>query len=335
MRHIVIIIVLVLISTALVYFGLISLDLLPEGASLQSETIDWLFNVELIAIAFLFALIVVPLAYSLVVFRRKPGEEGEGEHMEGNTRLEIIWTLIPLVAVIVLAYVGAWALGDAVRQDPEAMVVEVTAFQWGWTFKYPEAGVTTTELYLPVDRQVVLEMESRDVIHSFWVPEFRIKQDVVPGQVTEYRVTPIELGEYTVRCAELCGTSHSYMNAPVVVVTENEFGIWIEEQIALIPDDPGPNAERGEILADQNGCFACHSVDGSVIVGPTWLNLFGSEVELSDGSTVIADEGFIEESILEPNATIVQGYPENAMPQYVFSAEEVADLIEFIKSLGN
>lgn len=335
MRHIVIIIVLVLISTALVYFGLVSLDLLPEGASLQAETIDWLFNVELIAIAFLFALIVVPLGYSLIVFRRKPGEEGEGEHIEGNTRLEIIWTIIPLVAVIVLAYVGAWALGDAVRADPEAMVIEVTAFQWGWTFKYPEAGITTTELYLPVDRQVVLEMESRDVIHSFWVPEFRIKQDVVPGQVTEYRVTPIELGEYTVRCAELCGTSHSYMNAPVVVVTEDEFGVWLEEQIALIPDDPGPNAERGEIFAEQNGCFACHSTDGSVIVGPTWLNLFGSEVELNDGSTVAADEDFIAESILDPNAKIVQGYPENAMPQYVFSAEEVADLVEFIKSLGN
>jgi cytochrome c oxidase subunit 2 len=178
-------------------------------------------------------------------------------------------------------------------------------------------------------------MESRDVIHSFWVPEFRLKQDIVPGQVTEYRVTPIELGDYTVRCAELCGTSHSYMNAPVVVVSETDFQNWTVEQIALIPDDPGPNAERGEIIANQNGCFACHSVDGSIIVGPTWLGLYGSEVELADGTTVTADDDFIIESVLDPNAKIVKGYPSNAMPQYTLTSEELADIIEFIKSISN
>jgi len=333
MRQIALLVVLILVSSVLVYFGLVSLDLFPAEASAQAETIDWLFNLELIAISFLFSLIIVPLVYSLVVFRRKPGEEGEGEHIEGNTKLEIIWTVIPLIIVLGLAYLGAWSLGDALRVDPESMVVEVTAFQWGWKFYYPEFGVTTSELYLPVDQQVLLEMESRDVIHSFWVPEFRLKQDIVPGQTTELRVTPIELGDYTLRCAELCGTSHSYMNTPVIVVSGVDFLGWVDEQIALIPDDPGPNADRGEIIANQNGCFACHSVDGSVIVGPTWLGLFGSDVELSDGSVVIADEEFIKESILEPNATIVAGYPPNAMPQYIFSDEEIADIIEFIKTI--
>jgi cytochrome c oxidase subunit 2 len=334
MKQIVVLVALILLVTVGVYFGLDSLELLPKMASQQAETIDWLFNLEVILIAFLFSLIVVPLVYSLIVFRRRKGEEGEGEHMEGNTRLEIIWTVIPLILVIVLAYIGAWSLGEAVRIDPQAMTVEVTAFQWGWKFYYPDYGITTTELYLPIDKQVVLEMESRDVIHSFWVPEFRLKQDIVPGQVTEYRVTPVELGDYTVRCAELCGTSHSYMNAPVVVVTEEGFITWTEEQIALIPDDPGPNADRGEIVANQNGCFACHSVDGSVIVGPTWLGLYGSEVDLTDGTTVTADDAFIAESILEPNAKIVQGYPSNAMPQYTLTAEEIADIIEFIKSIS-
>jgi cytochrome c oxidase subunit 2 len=323
MRQIAILVILILISSVLVYYGLDSLNLLPLKASAQAETIDWLFNVELIAIAFLFSLIVVPLIYSLVVFRRKPGEEGEGEHIEGSTKIEILWTVIPLIIVLGLAYMGAWSLGDALRVDPEAYVIEVTAFQWGWKFYYPEFGLTTSELYLPLDKQTVLEMESRDVIHSFWVPEFRLKQDIVPGQVTEYRITPIELGNYTVRCAELCGTSHSYMNAPVIVVTENEFNTWVEEQIALIPDDPGPNADRGEIVASQNGCFACHSVDGSLIVGPTWRGLYGS----------VADDGFITESIVDPNAKIVAGYPTNAMPLYTFSENELADLIEFIKTL--
>ena len=176
-------------------------------------------------------------------------------------------------------------------------------------------------------------MESQDVIHSFWVPEFRVKQDIVPGQVTELRITPTEAGNYTVRCAELCGTSHAYMNAPVVVVEEDEFIKWVDEQIALIPDDPGPNADRGEVIANQNGCFACHTVDGSTLVGPTWRGLYGSEVELADETVVIADDGFIKESIVDPNAKIVAGFPENAMPQYSLSAEEIVDIIEFIKSL--
>lgn len=333
MRQIIIVAVLVLITTVLVYFGLDALQLMPISASAQAITIDWLFNLEIIAISFLFSLIVVPLFYSLVVFRRKPGEEGEGEHMEGNTRLEIAWTVIPLLIVLALAYLGAWSLGDALRVDPEAMKVQVTAFQWGWKFTYPDYGISTNELYLPVDKQVHLEMKSQDVIHSFWVPEFRLKQDIVPGQTTDLRVTPNEIGDYMVRCAELCGTSHAYMVSPVVVVTETDFDTWVEEQIALIPDDPGPNAERGEIVANQNGCFACHSVDGSIIVGPTWLGLYGSEVELSDGTTVIADDAFIHESILEPNAKIVAGFPANAMPQYSLSEEEIADIIEFIKSL--
>jgi len=335
MKHILIVVAMVLVMTIVVYFGLDSLELLPEQAAFQAETIDWLFNLEVFLIAFLFSLIVAPLMYSLVVFRRKKGEEGEGEHMEGNTRLEIIWTVIPLILVIVLAYIGAWSLGEVVRIDPQAMDVEVTAFQWGWKFYYPEYGITTSELYLPIDQQTVLEMESRDVIHSFWVPEFRLKQDIVPGQVTEYRVTPIELGGYTVRCAELCGTSHSYMNAPVVVVSQDDFVNWVDQQIALIPDDPGPNADRGEIVANQNGCFACHSVDGSIIVGPSWLGLYGSDVPLAGGTTVAADDEFISESILDPNTKIVEGYPANAMPQYTLTPEEIADIIEFIKSISN
>ena len=333
MKQIALLVILILISSVLVYLGLDSLELFPVKASAQAETIDWLFNIELIAISFLFSLIVVPLVYSLVVYRRKPGEEGEGEDIEGNTTIEIIWTVIPLLIVLGLAYLGAWSLGDALKVDPEARIIEVKAFQWGWTFFYPESGVTSTELYLPIDKQTLLEMESRDVIHSFWVPEFRIKQDIVPGQVTEYRITPIELGDYSLRCAELCGTSHSYMNAPVKVVTQIEFDTWIEEQIALIPDDVGPNAARGEILATNNGCFSCHSIDGSILVGPSWKGVYGSEVELADGTTVLADEAFIQESILEPNAKIVAGFQSGGMPQYTFTAEQIADLIEYIKTL--
>jgi cytochrome c oxidase subunit 2 len=335
MRHFIILAVLILALSVVVYFGLNSIGLLPESASLQAETIDWLFDIEIMAISFLFSLIIVPLIYSLVVFRRKPGDMSDGEHIEGHTRLEITWTVIPLVLVLALAYLGAWSLGDTLRADPEAMEVEVTSFQWGWKFKYPEFGITTTDLYLPVDKQVLLLMESNDVIHSFWVPEFRVKQDIIPGQVTELRITPIELGDYKVRCAELCGTEHAYMLAPVVVVPEENFLSWIEEQKALIPDTVGPDPDRGEIIIEQNGCFACHSIDGSAIIGPTWLGLYGAEVDLADGTMLIADDAFIEESILDPNATIVAGFPANAMPQYRLTPEEIADILAFIQTLQN
>jgi cytochrome c oxidase subunit 2 len=123
------------------------------------------------------------------------------------------------------------------------------------------------------------------------------------------------------------------MNAPVMVVSEDDFSVWVDEQIALIPDEPGPNADRGERIVDQNGCFACHSIDGSVIVGPTWSGIYGSEEQLVDGTVIEVDDEYLRESILEPNAKIVEGYPPNAMPQYVFSDEEIADIIEFMKTL--
>ena len=333
MRHFIILAVLILALSVLVYVGLNSIGLLPESASLQADSIDWLFDIEIMAISFLFSLIIVPLIYSLIVFRRKPGETGDGEYIEGHTKLEITWTIIPLIVVLALAYLGAWSLGDTLRADPEAMEVEVIAFQWGWIFKYPDYGITTDELYLPVDEQVLLVMESTDVIHSFWVPEFRVKQDIIPGQETELRITPIQEGNYTVRCAELCGTDHAYMLSPVVVIPDAEFLTWVEDQQALIPDTVGPDPDRGEAFY-QLYCQACHSIDGSPGNGPTWLGLYGSDVELADGTTVIADEAFILESILDPNATIVAGY-QAGMPQFslTLSEEEIEDILAFIETL--
>ncbi len=140
-----------------------------------------------------------------------------GEHFEGNTTLEIVWTVIPLFVVLAFAYMGSYSLGEIRRVDPNAIIIKVRAQQFTWTFEYPEYGIFSKELHLPVDQQVVLKMESSDVIHSFWVPEFRVKQDVVPGRVTEYRITPTLVGNYKVRCAELCGASHAYMENPVIV----------------------------------------------------------------------------------------------------------------------
>jgi cytochrome c oxidase subunit 2 len=212
----------------------------------------------------------------------------------------------------------------------------VTAFQWGWKFDYPTYGVSgATDLYMPVNKQVVFKMESLDVIHSFFVPEFRMKQDVVPGRETELRVTPIEIGDYKVRCAELCGASHAYMLAPVHVVSQADFDAWIQGQLTAATQavTSGPDPARGQQLAQANGCLACHSTDGSKIVGPTWKGLFNSQVNLSDGTTVTADEAYLQESIHDPNAKVVAGFEPNVMPQFSLSDAQVADLVAFIKTL--
>lgn len=340
MRHFVIVGILVMVAAVGTYVGLDASGLLPVAASTQAGSIttvgsiDWLWNLQVIAISFLFALIVVPLLYSLIVFRRKKGDTSDAEHIEGNTTLEIAWTIVPLFVVLIFAYLGAYSLREVRRVDPQAMVVKVHARQFAWSFEYPEyGGFVSDQLHLPVNRQVLLQMESTDVIHSFWVPEFRVKQDVVPGRVTELRITPDLPGTYKVRCAELCGAAHYKMEQPVVVSSGAEFARWAAEQQAAYAAAQTPEA-KGELLVKANGCLGCHSINGTPLVGPTWKGLYGSQVELADGSTVTADDAFLIESILQPAAKIVAGFEAaSAMPAYTFTDEELSYIIAYLMTL--
>ena len=333
MRHFVIVGILVIVMAVLTYAGLNAVGLMPVAASAQSVPIDWLWNIEMMTIAFLFALIVVPMTYSLVVFRRKKGDTTDAQHIEGNTNLEITWTVVPLFIVMVFAYLGAGNLAEVRRVDPDAMVVKVTGQQWSWSFEYPAYGVTSTELHVPEGKQILLQMTSRDVIHSFWVPEFRLKQDLVPGRITELRVTPTLIGNYKVRCAEMCGTSHAYMEAPVIVNAQADFDSWMAEQVKLAEQAAATPEGRGQALVSANGCAACHSISGAAGIGPTWFGLFGHEVELTDGSVLVADEAYIAESIKAPQAKIVAGFETQLMPTYGFTDEQINDIVSYIKTL--
>ena len=333
MLHFIIVGVLVIVMAVLTYFGLDSLHLMPVEASAQAVSIDWLWDYQVIAMSFLFSLIVVPLLYSLFVFRRKKGDTSDAEHVEGNNTLEVVWTVIPLIAVLTFAYMGAYSLGETRRVDPNAMIVNVKASQWNWGFEYPEYGFTSNELYLPVGKQVLLRMQSTDVIHSFWVPEFRVKQDIVPGRITELRITPNLPGAYKVRCAEICGSSHAYMESPVQAVSQASFDQWAAEQKAAALAAQTPEG-RGQLLVNANGCGGCHSVDGTNLPGgPTWKGLFESDVKLADGSTVKADEAFLIESIKDPPAKVVQGFQPNGMPVFPLKDSEIADIVAYIKTL--
>jgi cytochrome c oxidase subunit 2 len=326
---------LVIVVAALLIVGLNVLDLVPNLASEEGAFVDVMFQAQLYVIAFIFSLIVVFMLYSVVAFRRKPDDKTDGPYIKGNVPLEIAWTLIPLIVVMGFGVWGASHLNEITAADSNELVVNVTGFQFGWSFEYPEFGVTSSDLYLPRGRQIRFEITSRDVIHSFWVPEFRIKQDAVPGMWTTLRVTPSEVGDFRIRCAEMCGYAHSAMYAPVVVVEPGDFEAWLQGQEVEAPAavEASPE-ERGQTLASEQGCLSCHSADGSELVGPTWLGLFGSQRQLEDGSTVTADEAYLRESILDPEAQVVAGYPMIMPDAYDFLAQEEIDaVIEYIKSL--
>ncbi|MFC2023368.1 cytochrome c oxidase subunit II [Chloroflexota bacterium] len=336
MKHIAIASLLVVIVTALVIVGLDAMELVPPLASEEGALVDQMFALQLYVIAFFFSLILVFILYSVVVFRRKPGETDEGAQVTGNTPLEIAWTVIPLIIVMGIGVLGAKHLGEITAPDPEELVIEVTGFQFGWRFDYPEQGASSSELYLPLGRQVLFRLTSTDVIHSFWVPEFRVKQDAVPGRWTELRVTPTETGDYRVRCAELCGYSHTTMLAPVIVVEEAEFESWLAgQEVDPRPPEEKTPVELGAYVAEFQGCLSCHSTDGSDLVGPTWRGLFGSERPLADGTTVVADEDYVIASIMHPEEQAVAGFP-MIMPIYetVLSEDELQGLVEYIKSLS-
>ena len=230
-RHFIYAGILVAVGTAVMYWVLDVVLSLPEAASSQAYIIDGVVNLHLILIAFLFSLVTVFMLYSLVVFRRRPGDDGDGAHFEGNSALEIAWTVIPLIIVVVFGYIGIVSLNDVTRAESNEVAVNVTGFQWAWTFEYPE-GFVSPDLVLPVDRQARMVMNAADVIHSFWIPEMRVKQDLVPGKETTLVFTPTVVGDYMLRCAELCGLSHWSMVGNVRVLEQEEYDRWLADQIA-------------------------------------------------------------------------------------------------------
>jgi cytochrome c oxidase subunit II len=246
MKHLIGAAVVILGIVAAGVFALSRANLLPAQASLQARWIDELFTLHFYAIVILFALIVGLMLYSIIAFRRRPGDTEDADYIEGNTSLEAIWTVIPLAAVIYISIIGANVLGRVEAPDPRPLEVRVIGSQWAWLFEYPEQGIISPELVLPVNTQTLLLLTSTDVIHSFWVPEFRVKQDALPGgdeMVRFLRITPNLVGEYKVLCAELCGRDHGAMRAPVRVVPEGEFEAWIQSRIRTTSTEPAGQEE--------------------------------------------------------------------------------------------
>lgn len=305
-----------------------NLPLFPERASTIAARVDHLFYF-LVAVSLFFGLAIAVLIVAFAVKYRRRSENERPAPIETNLALEIFWTAAPLGLTMVMFFWGALVYFDITKPPANAIEITVVGKQWMWKLQHPEGRSEIDELHVPVGRPVKLTMTSEDVIHSFFVPAFRIKMDVLPGRYTTTWFQATRAGEYRLFCAEFCGTQHSGMHGKVVVLEPADYQRWLGGGA-----EGAPMAEMGQQLFDRLGCATCHRADGTG-QGPSLAGLFGKTVKLEGGKTVVADAAYIRESILEPRAKIVAGY-KPVMPLFkgLVSEEGVLQIIAYVKSLG-
>ena len=309
------------------------------------------------------------MAYSVWKFRHR--EDARADYEPENPRLELWLTIVTAVGVVAMLAPGLIVWDEYVNVPEDAQEFEVLAKQWQWSFRFPgEDGkfgtvdvknitsdnpfgmnpndprgeddvlVNTNTVHLPINQPLKALLRSNDVLHDFFVPEFRAKMDSVPGMITYFWFEPTKEGKYEILCAELCGQGHYTMRGWVQVDTQEDFDAWIagqptwaQMQAGVTPKSYSAAGQRGRDVAESSGCFACHSLDGSQVVGPTWQGLWGSEKTMADGSTVVVDEHYVIESVREPTAKMVEGFAPVMIPYDadVVSDAALADLIEFLR----
>jgi cytochrome c oxidase subunit II len=301
---------------------------LPDAASKQADIVDNVYWVVTIICVVVFAVVAGVSAYAVYKFRAPPGDTDDGSPIHGHTGLEIIWTLVPTILVTGIAVYSGVALAQAEEVPADHSVIEVNGEQFAWTFTYPDIEVeggrqlTTGELVVPIDQTIRFEITSKDVIHSFWVPEWRMKQDAVQGITTGTTVTPTQLGTFPVICTELCGLGHALMRSQARVLSPSDFEAWVEEQQRLAREG---GAVQGKELFTQQ-CGSCHTLADAGTDGQVGPNLD----EVLQG----ADAEFIMESIVNPSAEIAEGFEDGVMPtnySETFTDPQLEGLVEYLQ----
>jgi cytochrome c oxidase subunit II len=285
---------------------------LPHPASREAGRIDFVFWFVTVICVAIFAIVAAVIVYSLLKFRVQPEDDSDGAPIHGHTGLEIAWTAVPTVLVIAIAIVSAIVLAKNGHAGANPLRVNVTGQQFAWSFSYPsQGGITSGALRLPVGRSVKLYLRSRDtdVIHSFWVPEFSQKQDLLPGMTTTVVITPDRVGTYPVVCTELCGLGHSVMRTIAVVMPQPAFAAWARKQRQAVA---AGGTQAGKALFTSNGCGSCHTFAPAGSSGKTGPDLDKLPAEAKTAGKPLPD--FVRESIVDPNAYVAPGYPKNVMP---------------------
>jgi cytochrome c oxidase subunit 2 len=301
---------------------------LPEKASTFADQHDALFYFILGICAFFTVLVTFLMFFFAWRYRWRPDFAPDHTHTHHNG-LELTWTIVPTVILVAIFGFGFSTFLDMMTSPEGAYEIRVTGRKWSWSFEYP-TGKTSNVLHVPKGQPVRLVLQSQDVIHSVFVPAFRVKRDVVPGRLNKMWFEATKLGEFPLYCAEYCGTNHSQMNTTVRVQRPAAFDQWVQD-VGPGTQDP---VERGRHWHKRYGCQACHSLDGSSKTGPTWKNLFGSKEKLSSGETVTVNEAYVRESIMEPGAKITKGYG-NVMPKMPqITDDQINDIIALMKSVS-
>lgn len=311
-------------------------SVLPLGISEHAKDFDYLYWFLLITCGILFLLVIVPLAIICLKYRRKtPGQKALSQK-DHNLLLESLWTFLPFVYLSLLFVWGFTQYLDSTVAPHDAKELKVIGQKWQWSVDYPSEEISVagmgTEVVVPVDTPIKLTMSSQDVIHSFFIPNLRIKQDVLPGRYTTLWFKAEKIGDFPILCAEYCGDLHSQMLAKLRVVSRDAYLEWVDKTKAQ--DQEMPLLQLGTKLYTKLGCVACHSIDGSPKLAPTFKGVYGKKEELTDGTFVTVNDNYIRQSILEPQKQVTKGYAP-IMPTFQgrVSERDLLALIEFIKSL--
>ena len=309
------------------------LDFMPEQASSWAARVDWINNLISIISLLCTVGITAVMIYFAVKYRRR-SEEQKTEFITHNTVMETVWTIIPTLVVIYIFVYGFIVYKEMRTPPASAMEVNVDAYQWRWEYTYPSGKKATKDLVVPLGRPVRLIMRSHDVLHSFFLPEMRVKEDLRANEYSYLWFTPTKLGNFHIFCAEYCGLQHSAMAGTLKVVTPEQFEDYLRDRTAADAVQLPP-AEAGKELFSQKTCNTCHSIDGSKIIGPSLKGLFASGAhQFSDGSSGTVDENYVRQSILQSQAKVVAGYPP-VMPSFEgqLTEKQVSDLIAYLKTL--
>ncbi|MCK4509857.1 MAG: cytochrome c oxidase subunit II [Desulfuromonadales bacterium] len=298
----------------------------PQPLITTTEAVDTAFYV-IFGISGV-SLLGITLAMIYIIWRynrkRQPQPVSQKDH---NIWLEATWIVIPTILVGIMFWYG-WEGYLSLRRIPDnAIPIQGSSRMWSWLFTY-ENGKTSDKLYVPVGQPVKIRLTSEDVLHSFYVPAFRVKRDCVPGMETYVWFVAEEPGSYDLFCAEYCGVAHSSMITTVEAIPPAEFAGWLEEKLAVV--------DAGQTLADENGCLGCHSTDGTSKVGPSFKGLMGSERTIIKGEQqekVLADNDYLIRAIREPSAEIVEGYPAVMPPYPDFSDDDIKTLQDWLETL--
>jgi cytochrome c oxidase subunit 2 len=311
----------------------------PQEASNFVAGVDRAFIIILgVSAFFLIGLTIVMIVF---IYRYRKDRHPRAVQNEGSNTLEVIWTVIPLVLVLVMFYFG-WMGWRPMKNPPkEARHVKAIARMWQFRFEYENGKISYT-LYLPVNEPVILDLVALDVLHALYIPAFRVKEDMVPGREKVMWFIPGTVGDFDLFCAEYCGLEHSYMFTGVKVMPREEFDSWITDTAAVKGPVPGVEtslADQGLAVLRHNGCIACHSLDGSKLIGPSYLGGWGTTRTVVTGREdreVKVDADYVKRSIYDPNADVVKGYNKGLMLSYtgIVSEQEVELIIAYLKALN-